>query len=99
MTLGLTRAADWITYDRLALNAAAANAAVPPSSVSGAALRQYWRNYAGVTRLRAELARDLSRGLTLTVLGENLLDRQRDEPDNATVLPGRTITAGLRARF
>ena len=98
-TLGATRAADWINYDRLRLNAVAANPAYTDSSVSGAALRTYWRSYAGVTRLRAEFARDLSRGLTLTVLGENLLDRQRNEPDNATVLPGRTITAGFRARF
>ena len=31
--------------------------------------------------------------------GENLLDRRRGEPDNATVLPGRTVTLGARVRF
>jgi len=33
------------------------------------------------------------------VTGTNLLDRQQGEPDNATVLPGRTVTAGVRATF
>lgn len=98
-TLGAARASDWINYDRLALNAAAANVMHHDDDFSGPALRRYWRTYTGVTRLRAEFTRDLSRGLSLTVLGENLLDRQRGEPDNATVLPGRTITAGVRARF
>ncbi len=31
--------------------------------------------------------------------GENLLDEQRGEPDNVTVLPGRTLSAGLRLSF
>jgi hypothetical protein len=33
------------------------------------------------------------------VTAENLLDHQLGEPDNVTVLPGRTITGGLRAKF
>jgi len=31
--------------------------------------------------------------------GDNLLGTQRGEPDNVTVVPGRTITAGLQAKF
>jgi hypothetical protein len=32
-------------------------------------------------------------------VGDGLLDHQLGEPDNTTVLPGRTITAGLQAKF
>jgi hypothetical protein len=31
--------------------------------------------------------------------GDNLLGRQRGEPDNVTVVPRRTITAGVQAKF
>ena len=41
----------------------------------------------------------LFRGLSLVMTGDNLLGQQRGEPDNATVVPGRTITAGLKAKF
>jgi hypothetical protein len=37
--------------------------------------------------------------MTFSVDGENLLNEQRGEPDNITVLPGRTISAGLRVSF
>jgi iron complex outermembrane receptor protein len=37
--------------------------------------------------------------MSLMLDGENLLDEQRGEPDNITVLPGRTLSAGLRVRF
>jgi iron complex outermembrane receptor protein len=30
---------------------------------------------------------------------DNLLDRQRGEPDNLTIVPGRTLLLGLRAAF
>jgi outer membrane receptor protein involved in Fe transport len=33
------------------------------------------------------------------VSGDNLLNYQRNEPDNATVLPGRTLMTGLRVKF
>ncbi len=62
-------------------------------------LRSFWRTYDGVTRLRLTTSRDLRRGIALVFTGENLLDRQLGEPDNVTVLPGRTITAGIRAAF
>jgi iron complex outermembrane receptor protein len=91
----LARAADWTAYDRVALDAAA----LERPAVSGAWLRGFWRDYDGVTRLRATLSRDLFRGAGLTLAGDNLLDERRGEPDNATVLPGRTVTLGIRLRF
>jgi iron complex outermembrane receptor protein len=91
----LARASDWINYDRLALAALPADAAQPV----GAALRPFWLRYSGITQLNATVGRDVARGLTVVVSGSNLLDRQRGEPDNITVLPGRTVTAGVRATF
>ena len=98
-TFGAARASNWINYDRLALATATSNLAIPTGDVSGAALRSYWRQYPGVTRLEATAARDLRRGFTVVLSGSNLLDQQQGEPDNTTLLPGRTVTLGLRARF
>lgn len=99
-SIGVTRAFDWIEYDRLSLATAYTGfdrAAVP---LYGADLRGYWRAYNGATRLRASLTRSLRRGVSVMVTGANLLDFQRGEPDNATIVPGRTITTGLRfSRF
>jgi iron complex outermembrane receptor protein len=93
-SLTATRAADWINYDRVAL------AGLDPAQRPlGDALRAYWRAYDGVTYLRAAFTRDLMRGFTLTLVGDNLLDYQVGEPDNLTVLPGRTISLGVRAAF
>ena len=91
-TIGLSHARDWISYDMLALQGAS-------DAVSSVALRDYWREYDGVTRLRASVSRDLGRGLRLVLSGDNLLDIQRGAPDNATILPGRTTTLTLRAGF
>jgi len=65
----------------------------------GAQLRSFWREYPGVGRLRASFSYDLRHALSVVMNAENLLDHQLGEPDNVTVLPGRTITAGLRAAF
>ena len=62
-------------------------------------LRAYWIQYGEVTRLRASVAHDLTRSLTLRLIGDNLLDRQRGEPDNVTIVPGRTLSFGIAARF
>jgi outer membrane cobalamin receptor len=94
-----SRASDWINYDEVALAEAFANSNRSVHDLVGAQLRTYWRPYDGVTRLRATLSRDLRRGLAFVVTGENLLDHQKGEPDNVTILPGRTVTAGVRARF
>jgi outer membrane receptor protein involved in Fe transport len=93
------RAGDWIGYDYVTMARASADEHRPDSDFVGTGLRRYWRTYHGVTHLRATLSRDLSRGLSLVLSGDNLLGRQQDEPDNLTVLPGRTLTVGVRAQF
>jgi iron complex outermembrane receptor protein len=95
---GVARAADWVDYDRLGMARDLLSGALA-EPVAGARLRAYERTYGGVTRLRASLSRELGRGLALTVGGDNLLDRQRGEPDDATVVPGRSVTLGIRAKF
>jgi iron complex outermembrane receptor protein len=96
-SLGAVHAADWINYDRVALARAVADGSV--SDAMGARLRGYWMRYDGVTRLRASATQTLTHGLALQLTGENLLGVQRGEPDNATVLPGRMVTAGVRLDF
>ena len=98
-SLTLARASDWTGYDRVAVAQALTSGGLAPSELVGDRLRSYWRDYGGVTRLRANFSRDLFRGLSFTVTGDNLLGQQRGEPDNATIVPGRTVTAGLKARF
>lgn len=97
-TVSLSRASDWWDYDRLALAQAWAGG-VNPRQLTGAQLRTYWRDYPGVTRLGASFSRDLTRGFSLVLTGDNLLNRQRGEPDDITIVPGRTVAAGLRAAF
>jgi iron complex outermembrane receptor protein len=99
LTLGVSRAADWINYDRLALADAVADPQQNPRALVGQQQRAYWLHYPGVTRLNASFSTNLTRELMLIVGGENLLNEQRGEPDNVTVVPGRTITAKLRAHF
>lgn len=95
----LSRASDWINYDRLAIAAALIAAAGDGDNLTGSNLRQYWVSYPGATRLRGSLSLSVRRGMLLTVTGENLLNHQRGEPDTITIVPGRTIMAGLKARF
>jgi len=94
-----SRAFDWVNYDRLALADAVESGDRPPRDLIGAQLRSFWRLYPGVNRLRANLSYELRRALSLVATADNLLDHQFGEPDNVTVLPGRTIAGGLRARF
>ncbi len=99
-TLGVTRAWNWINYDRVAIaNALSSGDSTTAQRLLGPEVRRFWTEYPGVTRLRASAARDVWHGFTLVLTGDNLLNKQRGEPDNATVLPGRTVSAGLRARF
>ena len=92
-----SRSWDWIDYDRIALAGAFSNSTQTDDDLVGQQLRNYWLRYSGVTRLRASLGRNLFRGLSFTLRGENLLNRQHGEPDNVTVVPGRTLSFGLRA--
>ena len=96
-SVGASRSWDWIDYDRVALAGAFSSSTQADAEMVGQQLRNYWLKYGGVTRLRASLAKDLFRGLSFTMSGENLLNHQHGEPDNATVVPGRTISFGLRA--
>ena len=92
-----SRSWDWIDYDRVALAGAFSNSTQADAQLVGQQLRTYWLQYSGVTRLRASLGRSLYRGLSFTLSGDNLLNRQHGEPDNITVVPGRTLSFGLRA--
>jgi iron complex outermembrane receptor protein len=93
------RAWDWVSYDRLALASDFANVARPRREMAGSRLRGYWREYDGSTRLGATTTIDVRRGIALVLAGDNLLNHQRGEPDNITILPGRTLTLGGRAEF
>ncbi|HEX2207877.1 MAG TPA: TonB-dependent receptor, partial [Longimicrobium sp.] len=93
------RAFDWINYDRLALARDVQSLTRRGEQMSGAHLRDYWRSYDGVTRLNATTTFDLPGGTMLVLTAENLLDRQRGEPDNLTIVPGRTLLLGIRAAF
>ncbi|MBV9879746.1 MAG: TonB-dependent receptor plug domain-containing protein, partial [Gemmatirosa sp.] len=97
--IGTSRAFDWTNYDRVALAQAYTSNARQSRELVGAQLRTFWRTYPGVTHLHANASRDFATGFAAVLSGDNLLDNQRGEPDNATVLPGRTITLGVRARF
>ena len=94
-----SRSWDWINYDGVALAGAFSNSTQSDSALVGQQLRNYWLRYGGVTRLRASIGRNLFRGLGFTLSGENLLNRQHGEPDNITVVPGRTLSFGLRAKL
>ena len=96
---GGAQVADWINYDRLALAGTFLRGGVSARGLSGTALRPYWLQYGEVTRLRASVTHDLTRGLSLRLIGDNLLDRQRGEPDNVTIVPGRSLSFGIAARF
>lgn len=93
------RAFDWVNYDRLALARDFQAGTRPGQEMAGAQLRGYWRHYDGVPRLNATATLDLPRGTTLVLTADNLLDRQQGEPDNFTVVPGRTLMLGIRAAF
>jgi hypothetical protein len=98
-SLGGSRALNWINYDELKLANDWLNDSRPMSDMSGLKLRQYWSRYNGGFRLRASLSRDLRRDLSFELTGDNLLNYQRGEPDDITIVPGRTILTGLRLKF
>lgn len=91
----LTRAEDWIGYDRVAIGEALVDSN-RARELAGGQLRRYWLNYDGVSRVRANVTYRVVRGWSLLLGGDNLLNVQRGAPDNATVTAGRTITFGLR---
>lgn len=97
--LSVSRAMDWIGYDRLALASMFAGASGSYQGMVGPPLRSYWRAYDGATRLRASGSRELRAGFAILITGDNLLNAQLGEPDNVTIVPGRSVTAGVRVKF
>ena len=95
----ISRASDWINYDRLAIARALMGKELDYWDIPADTLRQFWTKYPGATRLRSSLSVDAWRGTVVSVTGENLLGYQRGEPDTITIVPGRTVTLGVRARF
>ncbi|HEY4129607.1 MAG TPA: TonB-dependent receptor, partial [Gemmatimonadaceae bacterium] len=98
LSLGGTRALNWVNYDQLAL-AEAFNSTTHSRDLTGDRLRQYWRNYDGGLHLRALASRDIRDGFAVELSAENLLNYQTGEPDNLTIVPGRTIMTGVRVKF
>jgi len=94
---GASRALDWIYYDQVRLANAAT--ATPSTDLTGPRLRQFWKHYDGGTRLRAAASHDFRDMFTFEVSGENLLNYQTGEPDDRTVIPGRTLMTGVRVKF
>ena len=93
------RAMSWIYYDRLAIAQAFAGSTHPPHDFVGMGLRSFWKEYPGVTHVNGSFSFDIRPRLAITLTGTNLLNRQTGEPDNITVLPGRTLSFGLRTQF
>jgi outer membrane receptor protein involved in Fe transport len=98
-SLAGSRAFNWINYDELALTKEFLDTNRSAHDLLGVRLRQYWRTYNGGLRLRALASRDLRDTFSIQISAENLLNYQRDEPDNITVVPGRTIMTGFRVKF
>ena len=98
LSFGGTRAMNWINYDELAL-AEAFNASTHSRDLTGDRLRQYWRNYDGGLHLRTLASRDIRDNFSVELSADNLLNYQRGEPDNLTIVPGRTIMTGVRVKF
>jgi iron complex outermembrane recepter protein len=101
-SLSAARASDWVGYDRAALAALAMGTGAGAINGTGGpapaiALRDYRVTYDGFTHIGASLSGTIRPGLVLMLSGDNLLNLQRGEPDNLTVVPGRTITLGARA--
>lgn len=94
----LTRAEDWMGYDRLQIGDDLMDT-TRDQPLDGNNLRNYWTNYSGVTRWRANMTYRIIGDWSMLFGGENLLNVQRGAPDNATVTAGRTITLGLRSGF
>ncbi|HTJ23370.1 MAG TPA: TonB-dependent receptor [Gemmatimonadaceae bacterium] len=95
-----SRAMDWINYDQLGLAQAWVSNSYPLRDLLGPRrLRQYWHRYDGGLHLGATASRDLRPDLSLEITADNLLNYQRGEPDNITIVPGRTIMTGVRIKF
>ena len=95
----VARASNWINYDEVALAQAIAADATGRLAPVGEALRAYWRTYEGSTRLGATASFRITDRASLSLTGSNLLNHQLGEPDNITVVPGRSILFGMQTTF
>jgi hypothetical protein len=98
-TIGGSRAFDWVGYDQLGLSRALLDDTHIAREFVGPRLRNYWRQYNGGFRLRASLSRDFRQLFSFEVTGDNLFNYQQNEPDNLTIVPGRTLMTGVKVRF
>ena len=95
----VARAADWVNYDQVALASTIATDPTGRLTPVGPALRAYWRTYESATHVTAGASFQLGERASLMLTGANLLNQQTGQPDNATVVPGRTVKLGLRNTF
>jgi iron complex outermembrane receptor protein len=77
MSWRISRASDWINYDRLSLLSTFASEKNDPRGFVGPKLRTFWQKYDGVTRIGGRMGIGVGRGMTFTLDGENLLNEQR----------------------
>lgn len=90
---------DWVNYSRLAIAQALLDGRHEERAFLGSQLRSFWRHYDGSTHVRASLSRQLFAGVSMLLGVENLLNAQTGEPDDLTIVPGRSVTFGFKARF
>ena len=95
----VARASDWINYDQVALAQIVAADSMGRLAPVGEALRAYWRTYEGSTRLSATASFRVTERASLSLTGTNLLNHQLGEPDNITVVPGRSVLFGMQTTF
>ena len=86
----LARAFDWVNYDKVALATTIAADATGERIPVGTALRAYWRSYEGNAHASLRLSYAMLPRSWISVSGDNLLNHQVGEPDDITVVPGRT---------
>ena len=98
-SFGGSRAFDWINYDEVALAQTWLSGTESVHQMVGPQLRNFWRQYTGGLHLRAGVTHDIRRDFSVELSGDNLLNYQRGEPDNITIVPGRTIMTGVRIKF
>jgi iron complex outermembrane receptor protein len=97
--MGGTRAFNWVNYDEVGLARTWLSGTESVHQMVGPELRNFWRKYTGGLHLRANVSHDFRRDFSVELSGDNLLNYQSGEPDNITIIPGRTIMTGVRVKF
>jgi iron complex outermembrane receptor protein len=99
LTGSVANAMDWVNYDQVALASTVATDPTGRLTPVGAALRSYWRTYQSATQVGSGASFLLGERASIMLTGANLLNQQTGQPDNATVVPGRTLKLGMRNTF